>query len=100
VFAVIDIPEMEQELAEDQAQLASKQSSLETARHEVDHQKANITLQDVTLKRQEVLFNQAWISAQALDQARATEAIATADLGVAEANSALAEPNRPRRRDR
>jgi hypothetical protein len=39
VLAVIDIPEMEQELAEDQAQLASKQSSLETARHEVDHQK-------------------------------------------------------------
>src|SRR6266850_2209484 len=58
VLAVIDIPEMEQELAEDQAQLASKQSSLETARREEDHQKANVTLQDVTLKRQEVLFNQ------------------------------------------
>jgi multidrug resistance efflux pump len=56
----------------------------------VDHQKANVTLQDVTLKRQEVLFNQHWIAAQALDQARATAAIATADLAVAEANRAQA----------
>ena len=39
VLAVIDIPEMERELAEDQAQLASKQSSLETARHEVTTRK-------------------------------------------------------------
>src|SRR3984893_3499822 len=85
VLAVIDIPEMEQELAEDKAQLASKQSSLETARREADHQKANVTLQDVTLKRQEVLFNQHWISAQTLDEMRAK-----ADLGVAEANKALA----------
>jgi RND family efflux transporter MFP subunit len=90
VLAVIDIPEMEQELAEDQAQLASKQSSLETARREAEHQKANVTLQDVTLKRQEVLFNQHWISAQILDEMRAKAAIAKADLGVAEANSALA----------
>jgi len=90
VLAVIDIPEMEQELAEDKAQLASKQSSLETARREADHQKANVTLQDVTLKRQEVLFNQHWISAQTLDEMRAKAAIAKADLGVAEANSALA----------
>ena len=90
VLAVIDIPEMEQELAEDKAQLASKQSSLETARREADHQKANVTLQDVTLKRQEVLFNQHWISAQTLDEMRAKAAIAKADLAVAEANSAFA----------
>src|SRR6266478_6500967 len=52
VLAVIDIPEMEQQLAEDEAQLASKQSSLETARRQVDNDRANVTLQDVTLKRQ------------------------------------------------
>src|ERR1700738_5375873 len=45
VLAVIEIPEMEQELAEDQAQLASKESALETARREVDHQQANGALQ-------------------------------------------------------
>ena len=32
VLAVIDLPEMEKQLAEDEAQLASKQSALETAR--------------------------------------------------------------------
>src|SRR6266446_4690385 len=37
VLAVIDVPEMEQQLAEDEAQLASKQSSLETARRQVDN---------------------------------------------------------------
>src|SRR6202045_5060755 len=52
VLAVIDIPELEQQLAEDQAQLASKQSALETARRQVDHDRANRTLQDITLKRQ------------------------------------------------
>src|SRR5690348_5755293 len=90
VLAVIDVPELEKQLAEDEAQLASKQSSLETARRQVDHDKANVTLQDVTLKRQEVLFNQQWIAAQALDQARADAAIAKANLGVSEANRALA----------
>jgi len=35
ILAVIDIPELEQQLAEDQAQLASKQSALETARRQV-----------------------------------------------------------------
>ena len=45
VLAVIDLPEMEKQLAEDEAQLASKQSALETARR-VDHDKANRTLQE------------------------------------------------------
>jgi RND family efflux transporter MFP subunit len=90
VLAVIEVPEMEQELAEDKAQLDAKQSALETARREVDHQKANVALQNVTLRRQEVLFNQHWVTAQALDQARAQAAIATADLAVAEANTTQA----------
>jgi multidrug resistance efflux pump len=42
------------------------------------------------LKRQEVLFEQHWISAPTLDEMRAKVAIAKADLGVAEANSVLA----------
>src|SRR5215471_19254334 len=36
VLAIIDIPELEQQLAENQAQLASKQSALETARRHPD----------------------------------------------------------------
>src|SRR6202043_3126586 len=55
VLAVIDIPEMEQELAEAKAQLESKQSSLESARRQLDHYKANITLQNALLRRREEL---------------------------------------------
>jgi multidrug efflux pump subunit AcrA (membrane-fusion protein) len=46
VLAVISVPEMENELAEDKAQLDSKRRSLETAKRQVDHNKANVTLQD------------------------------------------------------
>src|SRR5437588_2426694 len=55
VLAVIDVPEMEKELAEAKAQLESKQSSLESARRQLDHHKANITLQEALLRRREEL---------------------------------------------
>jgi multidrug efflux pump subunit AcrA (membrane-fusion protein) len=91
VLAVIDIPEMEQELAEAKAQLESKQSSLESARRQLDHYKANITLQNALLKRREELGAAGhFISDRTLDEVRANAEIAKADLGVAEANLALA----------
>src|ERR1700704_3181682 len=91
VLAVIDIPEMEQELAEAKAQLESKQSSLESARRQLDHYKANITLQNALLRRREELGAAGhFISDRTLDEVRANAEIAKADLGVAEANSALA----------
>src|SRR6201982_1179483 len=55
VLAVIDVPEMEQELAEATAQLESKKSALERARRQLDHHKANITLQNALLRRREEL---------------------------------------------
>jgi RND family efflux transporter MFP subunit len=91
VLSVIDIPEMDQELAEDKAQLESKQSSLESARRQLDHYKANVTLQNVLLKRREELSEgQGYISDRTLDEVRANAEIAKADLDVAEANRALA----------
>src|SRR5258706_9597312 len=48
VLAVIDIPEKGKELAEAKAQLESKRKALETALHEVGHNKADVTLQDAT----------------------------------------------------
>jgi RND family efflux transporter MFP subunit len=90
VLAVIDIPELEHQLAEDQAQLASKQSALETASRQVDHDRANRTLQDITLKRQEALFKDQWVPAQMVDQTRADAAVAKANVGVAKANRTLA----------
>lgn len=90
VLAVIDIPELEQQLAEDQAQLASKQSGLETARRQVDHDRANRALQDITLKRNEVLLKDQWVPAQMVDQNRADAAVAKANVGIAKANRILA----------
>jgi RND family efflux transporter MFP subunit len=90
VLAVIDIPELQQQLAEDKAQLASKQSALETARRPVDHDRANRALQDITLKRNEVLFQDQWVSAQMVDQNRADAAVAKANVGIAKANRILA----------
>jgi RND family efflux transporter MFP subunit len=90
VLAVISVPEMENELAEDKGQLDSKQKSLETAERQVDHNRANVALQDITLKRQEVLFKGRDIADQTLDDARANADIAKADVGVAEANRAFA----------
>src|SRR5258705_146236 len=78
VLAVIYTPEMEKELAEAKAQLASKQSSLERARRDVDHYKANITLQDAWLRRREELSAGHGSTDRVLDEVRANAEIAKA----------------------
>jgi RND family efflux transporter MFP subunit len=90
VLAVIDIPELQQQLAEDEAQLASKQSALVTSRLQVDHDRANRALQDITLKRNEVLLKDQWVPAQMVDQNRADAAVARANVRIAKANRTLA----------
>ena len=70
VLAVIDVPEMVQELAEAKAQLETKQRALETARWQVEHSKADLALQEITFKRQGTLNKDQWVSNQALDDAR------------------------------
>jgi RND family efflux transporter MFP subunit len=71
LLAVIVIPELEKEFAEDKAQLEAK--------------RANLALQKTTLRRQEELFNGHGITEQALDEIRAKTAIAAADADVATA---------------
>jgi len=91
VLAVIDVPEMKQELAEAKAQLESKKSSLEAARRQLDHHKADVALQVGLAKDREQLGQgRQFISDRTLDQVRANADIAKADLGVAEANRDLA----------
>jgi RND family efflux transporter MFP subunit len=91
VLAVIDVPEMEQELAEAKAQLESKKSSLESARAQLDRYKANITLQNALLRRREELGAAGhFISDRTLDEVRAAAEIAKTDLAVGEANRGLA----------
>jgi RND family efflux transporter MFP subunit len=91
VLAVIDVPEMKQELAEAKAQLESKQSSLERARRQLDHNKADVALQNALAKDREQLGEgRGFISDRTLDQVHANADIAKADLGVAEADRTLA----------
>src|SRR6202171_237864 len=91
VLAVIDVPEMRQELAEAEAQLESKRSSLESARRQLDHNKADLALQNALAKDREQLGQgRGFISDRTLDQVHANAEIAKADLGVAEANRDLA----------
>jgi RND family efflux transporter MFP subunit len=90
-LAVIDVPEMKQQLAEAEAQLEAKKSSLESASRQIDRNKANLALQNALAKDREQLGEgRQFISDRTLDQVHANAAIATADLGVAEANRALA----------
>src|SRR5260370_40731742 len=90
VLSVIDIPELGKELAEAKAQLESKRKALETALREVEHHKADVMLQDATLKRQEVLFEGRAITDQTLDEVRAKTQSAKSDLRHAQANRAFA----------
>jgi RND family efflux transporter MFP subunit len=92
VLAVIDVPEMEQELAEAKAQLESKRSSLESARRQLDHAEANLSLQDILFKDREWVGggHGGFVSDRTLDEVRANVEIAKADVGVGEANRALA----------
>src|SRR5712672_4711028 len=91
VLAMIDVPEMKQELAEAKAQLASRKSSLESARRQLDHNKADLALQSALAKdRDQLGEGRGFISDRTLDQVHANAEIAKADLGVAEANRDLA----------
>jgi multidrug efflux pump subunit AcrA (membrane-fusion protein) len=91
VLAVIDVPEMKQELAEAKAQLEARKSSLESARRQLDHNKADVALQNALAKDREQLGEgRGFISDRTLDQVHVNAEIAKADLGVAEANRDLA----------
>jgi RND family efflux transporter MFP subunit len=91
VLAVIDVPELKQQLVEAEAQRESKKSSLESARSQVDHAKANLFLQTTLARdRDQLGEGRNFISSQTLDQVHANADIARADLGVAEANRDLA----------
>jgi multidrug efflux pump subunit AcrA (membrane-fusion protein) len=92
LLAIVDVPEMDQELAEAIAQLESQRRSLEAAQRQVEHNKADLALQEVTFKRQNILNKDRWVSDQALDEIRAKADVAKADVQLAEAN--LSPPRR------
>jgi multidrug efflux pump subunit AcrA (membrane-fusion protein) len=94
VLAAIDVPELEKELAEAEAQLESRKRSADSARRQVEHNKADLALQEATLKRQESLAGKGvgrYVTDQSLDEAKARAEVSRADLGVAESNLKLAD---------
>ena len=91
VLAVIDIPEMYKELAEAEAELESRKSSLERARRQLGHFKAKLSLEaGLQQDREQLGAGRGFISDRTLDQVRANTEIAKADLEVAEAERVLA----------
>ncbi|HEX8911678.1 MAG TPA: efflux RND transporter periplasmic adaptor subunit [Humisphaera sp.] len=105
VLAVIDQPELEQDLAEavatatakrklvDSAAAAVAQAGelLNVAKQQVVRYQADADLQSATLKRQEALFAGNAATGQSMDDARAKAAIAQADAAIAKAKVAAAE---------
>ncbi len=91
VLAVIDLPEMQKELNEAEAELESKKSMLERARRQIGRFKAKLSLEGgLQQDREQLGAGRGFISSQTLDQMRANTEIAKADLEVAEAESILA----------
>jgi RND family efflux transporter MFP subunit len=99
ILAVIDVPEQVNDLTEAKAMLVAKQQllkaaeatvdqskrALETAQRQLERYRAQTTLEESTLKRQEELFANKAATNQQLDEFRAKAAVARADVGVAEA---------------
>src|SRR3981081_4000206 len=79
VLAVIDVPELKQQLSDAEAQFESKKSALESARSQVDHAKANLALQNALAKdRDQLGEGRNFISSQTLDQVQVRSDIAKA----------------------
>jgi multidrug efflux pump subunit AcrA (membrane-fusion protein) len=105
VLAVIDNPELASELAAAQATLNAKEQLANAAKAAVDQSqttlsvtksqlvgyKADLKLTQVTLKRQEDLFEGKAITDQQLDDARTKAEVAQTHLQVGEAKIAAAE---------
>ncbi len=105
VLAVIDVPEVEKELAEAQALHAAAVAGVATAESKVVQAtkmldisrsmlvraQAEITLKRATLERRRELFQGNAITQEQLDEAQNQHDIAQADVGIAEAKIAAAQ---------
>jgi multidrug efflux pump subunit AcrA (membrane-fusion protein) len=105
VMAVIDVPELDRELAAARAGLAAKrelakaaeaavqqaQTGLEVAKRQAEGARAEQRLMEATLKRQEELFADQAATSQQIDEARAKAEVARSTAAVDEAKIAAAE---------
>jgi HlyD family secretion protein len=93
VLAVIEDPELQAQHNKAQAAVQQTQADIEVAKRQLAAMQADLTLQQVTLKRQQQLFAGKASTAQTLDEARAKEGVSSANLEGGRARIKLAEAN-------
>lgn len=93
VLAVIDNPELKLQLVRAEAAVRQANAALEVAKRRLVGMQADLTLQQVTLKRQEQLFAGKGMTAQQIDEQRAKHSVSGATLEVGRADIALADAN-------
>jgi multidrug efflux pump subunit AcrA (membrane-fusion protein) len=90
-LAVIEDPELQAQSDRAQAGVQQAKAALEVAQRQLAGMQADLTLQQVTLKRQKELFAGKASTAQTLDEARAKQSVSTANVETGNAKIALAE---------
>jgi RND family efflux transporter MFP subunit len=93
VLAVIENPELQQQLIRGRAAVRQVAAALDAAKRRLTGLEADRTLQQATLKRSEQLFAGKAVTGQQLDEQRAKEGVSAANQGVGQADVALAEAN-------
>jgi multidrug efflux pump subunit AcrA (membrane-fusion protein) len=93
VLAVIEDPELQQQLLRSRAAVQQAAAALDVAKRRLTGLQADRALQQATLRRSEQLFAGKAVTGQQLDEQRAKEGVSAANLGVGQADVALAEAN-------
>jgi multidrug efflux pump subunit AcrA (membrane-fusion protein) len=91
VLAVIEDPELQAQSDRAQAAVQQTKAALEVAKRQLTGMQADLTLQQVTLKRQKELFAGKAATRQTLDEAQAKQSVSTANVETGNAKIALAE---------
>ncbi|GJE56006.1 MULTISPECIES: efflux RND transporter periplasmic adaptor subunit [Methylobacterium] len=89
----IAAPDLDQQLAQQEAQLGQLRAQLLRAKAMVDQAKANVSLAQVTNSRTSTLAGQGWASKQNADNSQASVLSQNANLASAEADVKVAEAN-------
>ena len=91
VLAVIEDPELQAQSDRAQAAVQQAKAALEVAKRQLAGLQADLTLQQVTLKRQKELFAGKAATHQALDEAQAKQSVSSANVETGNAKIGLAE---------
>lgn len=93
VLLRIAAPDLDQQLAQAEAQVGQMRAQLLQARAQVDQARANVNLATATNSRTSTLATQGWASRQTADNTQASVLSQTANLAAAEAGVKVAEAN-------